>query len=936
MKLKHFFNKTSIRNFYEFCISKQIQRIAEQTKKESFKEKLKQFQHNNLNSKQPLFESGRSMVEILGVLAVIGVLSIGGLVGYRYAMDKYRANDIINEVNMRGQDIWHRYQDQPLPEEITEWNTTTQTGYPIDIETVPDEYLFHVNVDQVESRVCKLVLQGQYQSVYAMVIQNEEAVIYDGSNLEICGNNDPVFMIFSFDTAGEYDSGHGLCITDDDCGAGCFYCSATHFCETHCEGTKGVCSVSKNACVECETTDQCPDGAICNDIDNVCETPVGTCAAGEFRSKNGKCVECSYAGNIIISPDRKFGDDTLTGEEMCAACSESSQARLIETADGTTYCSKTCTTGISYPSRSNGCISCDDPKQYTIDRSDQDTVDQCLACPDHYIWYGFVGEVNCGTGLNCPEGKFFGIGWGDFTPNSCKSCSDNAGYGFPSGAPEIIKKAKDSCVACPASAPRYISANNQCYPKCSQPDKTASIQTCKNEGPLSENCKRHWQGRDNGICYTCDTKDSAIVGTSGMYYDMCLNCGRKVNAKGYCYRGDDCAVGTFLGADGACWNCNNDGRVEIEGAEVSKCATNCKKDDSGHYSATGTNEGRFVHDKFCYKNCGEGYFNGQNGGCKACSARESWDLGLVLPTASEPFTSICTACKAPYERMLVHPNYLDGSSVVKQYCTLKNCPVFSDGKRGYHSAYGRCEACSTPGMAPWQGPNNVPEADCIACGNRFMLHNYCVLFNPGKYGVCNSIDNVIPDYIEDSLKQAAQPYLKGNYDGKKFRSQDGTCYSCDATANVNVGNNADGITQCKSCGNRRFANGTCIYGLCSESGTFLRESDWKCIKCGSGGKKVDIPSSHFSENLCNGCDGYRAMTTGTSSTDNLKTYCIKKCTDFEFEDINATCYDESSTTPSIEIGTDSDSIARCNHISNRTAVMDSDSGKAYCNLIGAE
>lgn len=29
---------------------------------------------------------GRSMVEMLGVLAIIGVLSIGGVTGYRYAM----------------------------------------------------------------------------------------------------------------------------------------------------------------------------------------------------------------------------------------------------------------------------------------------------------------------------------------------------------------------------------------------------------------------------------------------------------------------------------------------------------------------------------------------------------------------------------------------------------------------------------------------------------------------------------------------------------------------------------------------------------------------------------------------------------------------------------------------------------------------------------
>ena len=40
-------------------------------------------------------ESGRSMVEMLGVLAIIGVLSVGGIAGYTMAMNKYKANEIL-------------------------------------------------------------------------------------------------------------------------------------------------------------------------------------------------------------------------------------------------------------------------------------------------------------------------------------------------------------------------------------------------------------------------------------------------------------------------------------------------------------------------------------------------------------------------------------------------------------------------------------------------------------------------------------------------------------------------------------------------------------------------------------------------------------------------------------------------------------------------
>ena len=44
-------------------------------------------------------QSGRSMIEMLGVLAIIGVLSVGGLVGYSKAMERYRVNETMNQIS---------------------------------------------------------------------------------------------------------------------------------------------------------------------------------------------------------------------------------------------------------------------------------------------------------------------------------------------------------------------------------------------------------------------------------------------------------------------------------------------------------------------------------------------------------------------------------------------------------------------------------------------------------------------------------------------------------------------------------------------------------------------------------------------------------------------------------------------------------------------
>ena len=44
-------------------------------------------------------QSGRSMVEMLGVLAIIGVLSVGGIAGYSKAMAKFKTSKALDQVS---------------------------------------------------------------------------------------------------------------------------------------------------------------------------------------------------------------------------------------------------------------------------------------------------------------------------------------------------------------------------------------------------------------------------------------------------------------------------------------------------------------------------------------------------------------------------------------------------------------------------------------------------------------------------------------------------------------------------------------------------------------------------------------------------------------------------------------------------------------------
>ena len=45
-------------------------------------------------------QSGRSMIEMLGVLAIVGILSAGGIAGYSMAMQSYKTTALIEKVNL--------------------------------------------------------------------------------------------------------------------------------------------------------------------------------------------------------------------------------------------------------------------------------------------------------------------------------------------------------------------------------------------------------------------------------------------------------------------------------------------------------------------------------------------------------------------------------------------------------------------------------------------------------------------------------------------------------------------------------------------------------------------------------------------------------------------------------------------------------------------
>ncbi len=54
-------------------------------------------------------QSGRSMIEMLGVLAIVGILSAGGIAGYSMAMENHKTNVLIEKIQITAQRIQELY-----------------------------------------------------------------------------------------------------------------------------------------------------------------------------------------------------------------------------------------------------------------------------------------------------------------------------------------------------------------------------------------------------------------------------------------------------------------------------------------------------------------------------------------------------------------------------------------------------------------------------------------------------------------------------------------------------------------------------------------------------------------------------------------------------------------------------------------------------------
>ncbi len=295
-------------------------------------------------------QSGRSMVEMLGVLAIIAILSIGGIVGYKLAMNYYQADQIANEINLMRNDLKVKYalgneelllgdpyDDTPENKDYSGHLSTQYDRYPVDYDCIirgnkdsknelyncREADAYYIVVGNISKGVCRplttlvAAMDGQLEMDINGTPYTED---------DLCDENNEIYVEFDAeDVNGNYDSNRpeGWCAKDGDCeGLSTPVCDKeSNTCvecvkEGDCSAPRSVCDVANHECVECIENTDCKDLSRprCNVEQGNCES----CPPEKPIWHNNTCVECETNEDCLMKGTENPICNTIEGK--CKPC----------------------------------------------------------------------------------------------------------------------------------------------------------------------------------------------------------------------------------------------------------------------------------------------------------------------------------------------------------------------------------------------------------------------------------------------------------------------------------------------------------------------------------------------------------------------------------------------------------------------------------------
>ncbi len=276
-------------------------------------------------------EFGRSMVEMLGTLAVIGVLSIAGIAGYRTAMDYYKANEIIDSVSKAATQLSVGLVAGTAGETLVLDETTTASGHALSAGKV-DAGRFSVLVTGVEASVCENILNRDWELPLEI-------------NAECTDSTDMNFL-FANDLSDEavvtipLPEGREECKTDSDCADGgrcgygtCVaeedYCDYQYFEENGCQDK----DPNRPHCLAYRCVAGCTSDDDCKGTENPYCLTFTTWNGGGTHSM---CVECMENAHCETGSFCSGSYDSCE-ESSYNTCRKAKVGQSYTASDGKTY-----------------------------------------------------------------------------------------------------------------------------------------------------------------------------------------------------------------------------------------------------------------------------------------------------------------------------------------------------------------------------------------------------------------------------------------------------------------------------------------------------------------------------------------------------------------------------------------------------------------------
>ena len=169
---------------------------------------------------------GRSMIEMLGVLAIIGVLSIGGIVLYRRAVNNHQANTILDDANRLAFVLMESGRAFESYDNITGLEFTQTSPYFMNAFTEATSQQFAIMVTNVPKGVCeallpKAAIEYKVRTLTANTIQDiaqvsPNSTLYTDST-DICNDINDAILYFGDVSKQCTDNVGKDCASNADC-----------------------------------------------------------------------------------------------------------------------------------------------------------------------------------------------------------------------------------------------------------------------------------------------------------------------------------------------------------------------------------------------------------------------------------------------------------------------------------------------------------------------------------------------------------------------------------------------------------------------------------------------------------------------------------------------------------------------------------------------